>query len=314
MLLRKISIVVLALAALAGGFLQAQESADALANAGTEAFRAGFFPQAEQAFRKLREVAPNDLRGVVGLSETLWSENRQAEALQLMASESAKNPGRRDLRVAVANLLVRRESYDAAIEIYNDLLQQDPKSPDVLFKLAETYRRSGDLNAAMAVFQRAMDADPTDANAALQLALLREGTGRRDLAAPLYERVLQIQPDNAVALNNLAFLLAEAGTDLDRALAMAQLARQKVPGSHDIADTVGWIYIKKNLSRDAIAIFQPLVEQEPGNPAFHYHLALALLQTGDRAGALREFSDALQLHPSKDEENKIKEMLMVLAR
>lgn len=316
MLYRRIGIAALGLAALSGGFVRAQEpaNADALANAGIELWKAGDFPQAEQTFRKLREIAPNDLRGLVGLTETLMSESRPAQAIQLMQMESDQNPTRRDLREALANLLVRGESYDAAIGIYRELLEQEPKSGNLLSKLGETYRRKGDLNAAKETFQRAMDADPTNATAALQLAMLLDGTGQRDVAIPVYERVLKIQPDNPVALNNLAFAKAEAGGDLDTALVLAQRAFQIAPNSHEIADTVGWIYLKRDFGKDAVAMFQPLVEQEPGNPTFHYHFALALLQTGDKEGAARELNFALQNNPSKDDESKIKAMLLDLAR
>jgi Flp pilus assembly protein TadD len=311
--LRKLTIAVLGVAAL-GGFLQAQETADALAEAGTGFWRAGDFAKAEQTFRKLREVAPNDLRWLIGLTETLASENRIEEAVELMQAESDKNPGRRDLREALANLLVRDEMYEEAIAVLADLLKQEPTSAGLLFKLGEAYRRIGDLNAAMENFRRAMVADPTNALPGLQLALLLDGSGKRDLAVPVYEQVLKVAPDNPVALNNLAFALAEAGTDLDRALTMAQLAREKLPNSPDIADTLGWIYLQKNLGRDAISIFRPLVEQEPRNASFHYHFGLALLQTGDKEGAAREFNLALQNNPPKDDENKIKALLMGLAR
>ena len=44
--------------------------------------------------------------------------------------------------------------------------------------------------------------------------------------------------------------------DLDQALTMAQRAVQAAPKSPEIADTLGWIYIKKNLSEEAIRIFR----------------------------------------------------------
>ena len=47
---------------------------------------------------------------------------------------------------------------------------------------------------------------------------------------------------------------AEEGLDLDAALTMAQRARQLAPNATAMADTVGWIYIKKNLPDSAIAV------------------------------------------------------------
>ena len=68
---------------------------------------------------------------------------------------------------------------------------------------------------------------------------------------------------------------------------MAQKARQQRPNDEDVADTLGWIYIKKNLPDSAIAVFRELVTKNPKRAAFHYHLAMALFQKGDKVQAKR---------------------------
>jgi tetratricopeptide (TPR) repeat protein len=268
--------------------------------------------KAEQVFGDLYKAYPQDRRGLVGVVETLASENRMPDAIKEMQKAVAADPSRRDLKLALANLQVRSEKYDEAIQLFTELLQTEPKSADLLFKVAETYRRKGDLNQAINEFRLCSQNAPGDTSCLLQLGLLMDGTGRRDQAQPIYEQVLKIQPDNSVALNNLAFMKAEAGLDLDTALQMAQRARQKVPNSPDIADTLGWIYIKKNLSEDAVRVFKDLVIQEPANPAYHYHFGMALLQKGDKPSAKKEFEAAMKNNPSKDDGAKIKTLLQSL--
>ena len=58
--------------------------------------------------------------------------------------------------------------------------------------------------------------------------------------------------------------MADTG-DLDQAITMAQRAKQQRPNNADISDTLGWIYIKKNL-RQRIVIFRDLVRDEPERP------------------------------------------------
>ena len=65
-----------------------------------------------------------------------------------------------------------------------------------------------------------------------------------------------MDPENPVALNNLAFQYAEFGKDLDMAMKFAQKAKQKAPNSNDISDTMGWVYVKKQLNDKAISILQ----------------------------------------------------------
>ena len=57
-----------------------------------------------------------------------------------------------------------------------------------------------------------------------------------------------------------------------------------------MADTLGWIYLKKNLSDNAIEIFQDLVAKAPNQSTFHYHLGMALYQKGDKPKAIKELN------------------------
>jgi Flp pilus assembly protein TadD len=128
----------------------------------------------------------------------------------------------------------------------------------------------------------------------------------------VYEQILKLDPNEPTALNNLAYRKAEEGLDLDSALRMAQQARQLRPNATNIADTVGWIYIKKNMSVEAERIFKDLVEKDPASSTYRYHYGLALKQKGDKSSARREFEAALKDKPSKDEAGKIQDELTKL--
>ncbi len=287
----------------------APDNPDARYQIGYMAWQAKDYKQAEQVFSDLYKNNPKDIRGLVGVVETQVGQNKMPEAIQILQKASEKEPDRRDMKLALANLYVRDLHYDDALKIYAALLQADPKSADLLSRMAETERRKGDINSAIETFRRASQAAPTDTQPLLQLGLLMDGTGRREQAKPIYEQILRIQPDHPIALNNLAFIKAEEGVDLDEALTMAQRARQKLPDSENVKDTLGWIYIKKNLSDDAIRMFKELVDKDPANPSFHYHYGMALLQKGDRPSAKREFEMAMKNNPSKDEAGKLRDLI-----
>jgi tetratricopeptide (TPR) repeat protein len=270
------------------------------------------YKRSEQIFTELHKANPKDLRGIVGMVETLAQENRMSQAIEEANKALAAEPERADVRLVLANLLVRDQKYDQAIQNYQILLNKDPKSSAVLLRLGEAYRLKGDLNAAIDAFRRSSQEAPSDSTPLLQLGLLMEGDGRADQAEPIYEQILKIRPDQAVALNNLAFIKAEKGVDLDQALTMAQRALQQRPGSTEFADTLGWIYIKKNLSEDAVRIFAQLVAKQPANATYHYHFGMALLEKGDKPSARREFETAMKDNPSQDQKSKIQVALQKL--
>jgi tetratricopeptide (TPR) repeat protein len=290
----------------------APNNPDARYQAGYLAWSEKDYKRAQQVFDDLYKANPKDARGMIGLVETMASQNRMDEAIKLLQDSISRQPERREFRLALANLYVRDQRYDDAVKLLQELLKTDPKSGDLLLRLAETQRRKGDVNAAVETFRQASQAAPADTRPLLQLGLLMDGTGRRDQAKPIYEQILKIQPDHPIALNNLAFIKAEEGQDLDEALTMAQRARQGLPNSPDVMDTLGWIYLKKNLSDDAIRTFKELIVAAPNSASYHYHYGMALLQKGDKPSAKRELETAIRFNPSKDDGIKIRQLLASL--
>ena len=177
-------------------------------------------------------------------------------------------------------------------------------SPDVWLRLGVLQRELGQYDAALGSFEQASNADPRSADAVLNQAFLLEALGKKKEAAQAYNKVLGIDPENYQALNNLAFLNAETGTNLDQAMTFAEHAKKRAPNSPDISDTLGYVYYQKNLNSEALQIFRQVVEENPQNPTYHFHLAMALLKQGDRQGAKDEAQRALK-NATPDLQSKI---------
>lgn len=284
------------------------QNSDARYQVGLLAWQDKDYKKAEQTFGTLYRDN-HDSRGLLGLTETLAAQNRMDDAIKEMDKAITAAPDRQDLKLARANFYVRAQRYDDAIATYKALLEKQPGSADLLFRLAETYRRKGDINLAADTFRKSSQAAPSSIIPLVQLGLILETIGPADQAKAVYEQILKLDPNNAIALNNLAYRKAEEGLDLDSALTMAQHARQIQPNASALADTLGWIYIKKNMSGEAERIFKDLVDKNPGNSTFHYHYGLALMQKGDKSSARQQLEIALKNKPSKDEAGKIQDLL-----
>jgi Flp pilus assembly protein TadD len=173
------------------------------------------------------------------------------------------------------------------------------------------------FNLAIEHWRRVQQLQPKNPYAAVWLAIMLERTGQAKEAKRHYEEALQIDPENPVALNNLAFQMADGGSNLDMALTYAQRAVQSAQAvaiklkakstatPDEVSDTLAWIYMKKKLTAEALAIYDKLVVNQPANPSFRYHRGLALLQKGDKLQAKKEFQTALASKPSPEERAKI---------
>jgi Flp pilus assembly protein TadD len=153
---------------------------------------------------------------------------------------------------------------------------------------------------------------PKDPAVILMLANAQEQAGRKQEAKDTYRRLLELQGDNPIAMNNLAFLIAETGGDLDEALKLAQRALEKIRDQPAFSDTLGWVYLKKNMHDSALQIFTTLVTKDPGNAGFQYHLGMTYLAKGDKTKARAAFTAALSKKPPKDVEEQIQAALAKL--
>jgi tetratricopeptide (TPR) repeat protein len=271
------------------------------------------FKDASDAFRRSYDLNPANSRGLMGMVETEMAQNHPDQALQLLQTESDKAPTRMDLALALGITAVRAGKFDGAISDFQKVLASFPKGSkqqgDIYLRIGETYRLKGDLTNSIVALQKAREILPNNGVVLSTLALVLDTAGRWAEARQVYEVVLKLDPNNGVALNNLAFLLSEHGGDLDDALTKAQRAKQLLPDLSEVSDTLGWIYLKKNLTDNAIDIFQDLVNKVPAQAVFRYHLGMAYSQKGDKTRALKELQDALKYNPTKDDRDKIQQLI-----
>jgi Flp pilus assembly protein TadD len=132
------------------------------------------------------------------------------------------------------------------------------------------------------------------------VGLIHQMQKRTGEAQRAFERVVVIDPKAPIAANNLAWIYAENGGNLDVALQHAQAAHAATPNSATTADTLGWIYLKKELYPFAIKTLGRAVELDPKNPTLHYHLGLAFARSGDVERARVTLETALRLKSDFD--------------
>ncbi len=170
--------------------------------------------------------------------------------------------------------------------------EQAPDLPMTLSLVLHIYGAQGKTEEARKAFEAAAREGRLSARSGVLLARLYLAEGALEQARPLYERALTEIGDVAPVQNDLAFLLAEQGTDLDRALRLAEQAHAAIPDDPNVADTLGYVYLKKDLYAPALQQFdfaiQAVEAQGAEVPAvFRFHRGVALhgLERFDEAAA-----------------------------
>jgi tetratricopeptide (TPR) repeat protein len=270
------------------------------------------YRDAEDIFRKLESSGIGDPQVIAGLAEAYQGENEQGKAIQFLEGEVKRNPDSPVLRHVLAQFAAASGKYDLALEQYKIIDAAAPGSEPIQLSLAAVYYAMGNMKEALPILEKVAAANPKSAAAYLQLARTLVAAGRLNEAKTNYRNVLKIQPDNPTALNDLAYLMADAGENLDEALALANRGLHSASDpvlKTSLSDTLGWVYFKKNMGDSALEVFQKLVKSDPGNATYRYHLAATLYQKGDKKQARFQLEAALAAKPGSPDEPKIRELL-----
>jgi tetratricopeptide (TPR) repeat protein len=194
------------------------------------------------------------------------------------------------------------------------------KSIDPYFLLAGMYQATNRSEEAIATYEKALETKKDSPNLWLLVGMLYEKEGRSADAIHAYEEVIRIDPKHGVAMNNLAWLLTQDEKAdervLDRALHLAQQAKELLPDSPSVADTLGWVMLKRNIPSAAISLFREAIDgYDAGNPLrslIKYHLAEAYKSNGEPERAVGELESALAESASFPDRSKAEALLREL--
>ncbi len=271
------------------------------------------FEEAAQSFHSAFELNPGNVKGLMGEAEAYYLQKQPQRALALLQAASAKYPDRADIYRELAAAHLRANDLPQAQRELQSLVSRYQNSPreqaEALATIAQLYNREGKTREALDLLAKARSLAPDNVGVLNYYAQSLDRNGQREQAKQIYREALAKDPANAETLNNLAFLLADLGVDLDQALTLANRAKQRLPNMMEVSDTIGWIYLKKNLSDSATDVFRDLNAKVPNNSTFHLHYCMALAQKGERSAAAKECRTALALKPSQGDEGQIRELL-----
>jgi tetratricopeptide (TPR) repeat protein len=270
------------------------------------------YAEAERIFGQLASAGIGAPEVLSGLTQAYLGQDEAPKALQALEDVLKRNPGSLNTRELLARAAMSSRKYDIAVDQYKQLAAAVPTSIDIQRALAAAYNAQGNATAAIGILEPAVQKAPSNVAASLDLAHVLLKAGRLADAKVQYRRMLKIQPNNANALNDLSYLMAQSGESLDEALALARKGQEVATEQNlknSLQDTLGWIYLKKNMYDNALQSFQVAVDKNPGSMTFRYHLGTTLYQMGNKSRAKTELEAALAATPKSEDEPKIRELL-----
>ena len=205
----------------------------------------------------------------------------------------------------LANIYLKHERYDAAMETFNRIGKYSTSDADtaqvsaglariaadqgdltqaighyeravalgleiaeVYHNLGIAYMRNRDGQNALKQFHRALEIDANLPATLTLLGTLYTANGEFDAAASHYERAIALAPKDAVAYHGLAYLYGQHDRNLSKGVELARQATELSPDSAPYYNTLSWLCYKVGKYNAAEAAILEAIELAPDNPLY----------------------------------------------
>jgi tetratricopeptide (TPR) repeat protein len=268
---------------------------------------AGDVKQAESAYSEVKRSPQGAVIGRVKLSELYQETGRPDRATAELSQAIDMAPQAEDLFARLIRIHVKERRYAEATARCRERISKRPGETMAYYLLGGIQEIQGDYRKAEESLLQAQRLSGNAAQFGLALAQLQVKEGKLAEARKVYEDILAKQPDSWAVANDFACMLSDhgnGGSDLQRALTMAQQVNSRFPDNPLIMDTLGWICYRKGDYQKAAQLLERSAQKMGANPLIRYHAGMALYRSGkaDQARAhLRFAAESRESFPGKEE-------------
>lgn len=252
---------------------------------------------ARSTYLEALEADRNSLDALSGLLELEIQDNQAARVQPRVEQAVAAHPN--DPRYLMLAARTSRAAGDAkrAESILRNVLDIDANHTEAGLLLADILAQQARREEAIQLIRRLLTSKPSSFQLRFSLARLLEETGHIPEARTQYEELVAAN-ENAIDVSaRLAALYANQRTNMEQALKLAKMAKERSPNDPLFGDTLGWVYVRSGLPSRGQPLLADAVRARPATALFRYHLGIAHQLQGDFAAAREELRRALTLDP-----------------
>lgn len=282
-------------------------------------FRMGLLARSEQKSEEAKKwfeqaliLNPEMVQALSQLAVMDAAEGQIVQAITRVSAQIQQVPNNSAFHRLRGGLHGENKAHEKAVSDFKKAIELNPNDLGAYLDLGNLYSRLKKYDAAIKELDEASQINPKAVQVYMLKGVIYEAQKQQGHAQTEYEKALRIDPKFAPAANNLAWIYAEHGGNIDQALSLAQIAKERFPDDPGISDTLGWILYKKNIFLKAISHLEASAEKLPENPVVRYHLGMAYFKDGRKVLAKTELESALRLNADFPGAEEAKETLKSL--
>ena len=173
---------------------------------------------------------------------------------------------------------------DAAIDVMNNLIKQNPGYSKSYAVLGDAFKNKKRFVESIAAYEKALAIEPKDAITLCNLGIVQYHAEKYDLALQSFEKSIKLVPDLIQALSNRGVTFVALGRYKD-ALSDFRKAETINPKSAEVQNNIGMTLMCMGKQKEAHKYFVKALEINPEFSFAIYNLAINFLDRDDRASA-----------------------------
>jgi tetratricopeptide (TPR) repeat protein len=281
-----------------------------------------------------RKSAPEAARAKLALVNFIVTERSREQGEKLLREYLARAPDNNDLRFGLGALLVRANDTQAALAVYQEIidkdgvgaqglaardriaaiqvaqkqyvparklitevLQKNPRDGDALILRANLAMNDHDPSSAVADLRAVLRDQPRSLPVQQLIARAYLEKGDPGLAEEALRAAMDIAPDEVNTRVELAWLLLQRGHG-EQGVALLQDGVKSTPKSTPLEVALARMYLAQKDGAAAHATAAELQTADPQSPVGPYFAGIASFQMGKLDDSRRELGQALALKPS----------------
>ncbi len=266
-------------------------------------------PKAIIYFEEALTRKPNAIEPMTQLAMMKIAQGKTQDARERVTRQLEAAPNNPLLYNLLGQLWQQSKDFGQAEQAFKKAIELDNSLFSAYMNLGQTYYQIGKVDQAAQEYESVLARDPNSIQSHMMLGIMCSARNEHAKAQAHYEAIMKLNSKFAPAANNLAWILVEQGGNLDVALSYAQVAREGLPDDPHVADTIGWLYYKKNAFLLAVSLLKEAVEKLPNEAVVHFHYGMTQYRGGDKTGAKKSLQTALKLNPSFSGSDEAKKTL-----
>lgn len=197
----------------------------------------------------------------------------------------------------VGSFYIGMRWFTLSIELLEGYYSRFPNDNRFALYLSYAYDETGNTSKSIEILQIALQRDKMSFDLMTQLGIMYDKSGKKDSSNLIYDMALKLNPDDPLVNNNYAYSLSEQGKDLDKALAMVEVALKKEPDMPSYLDTYAWIYYQMGNYDKALDFINKAIEKGGKSAEIYDHLGDINMKLGDNQKAVEAWEKAIEIEP-----------------